>query len=389
MTPVPLIYSLRNLWQRRMTTLLTIVGIGLAVFVLAALLMAANGLNHALVDSGSNDNAIFVRQPATSESRSVILRHDAATVEALPGIGRGVSGEKLVARELALPVDILSATGKRGMPVMFRGTSLHGLELRSHARIAEGRFFRPMTDEVVLGAKLIETHHFQPGGVVEIGHRRWRIAGVFEISNTALDNEIWGDVDQVMQSFRRGQYSSLLVRLDGAGGFAVLSKAVANDLRSELSVWIERDFYGQQADSLSRFLRTFALFMGGIFSVGAAAGATITMYASVAHRTREIGTLRALGFEPGSILLSILTEAGLIGLLGGGVGVSAAAGLGGFSLTTLNVQTYSGITFQLLLTPEIGIEAILFALTLGIAGGLLPAWRATKISIHDALREIG
>lgn len=389
MTPVPLIYSLRNLWQRRMTTILTIAGIGLAVFVLAALLMAAEGLNHTLVDSGSSDNAIFVRQPATSEGRSAISRQEAAAVEALSGIGRGASGEKLVARELAIPVDISSATGKRGVPVMFRGTSLHGLELRTHARIAEGRFFRPMTDEVVLGAKVIETHHFQPGGFVEIGHRRWRIAGVFEASNTALDNEIWGDVDQVMQSFRRIRYSSVLVRLDGAGGFAALSKVVANDLRSELSVWIERDFYGQQADSLSRFLRTFALFMGAVFSVGAAAGATITMYVSVSHRTREIGTLRALGFESASILLSILTEAGLIGLLGGGVGVAAAGGLGGFSLTTLNVQTYSGITFQLLLTPEIGIEAVLFALTLGIAGGLLPAWRATSITIHDALRETG
>lgn len=389
MTPVPLIYSLRNLWQRRVTTVLTITGIALAAFVFAALLMAAEGLNHALVDSGATDNVIFVRQPATSESRSTIPRPDAAAVEVMPGIALGVSGEKLIARELAISVDIPSATGKRGMPIMLRGTSLKGLELRTHAIIATGRFFQGMTDEVVLGSNVFATLGFQPGDFMEIGQRRWRIAGVFKASNTTLDNEIWGGVDQVMQTFRRSQYSSVLVRLDGAGGFSVLSKAVAKDLRSELSVWIERDFYGQQADILSRFLRTFALFMAAFFSVGAAALATISMYASVSIRTREIATLRALGFEPASILLAILTEASLIGFFGGVLGVAVAGGLGGFSLTTLNVQTYSGITFQLLLTPEICSEAVLFALTLGIAGGLLPAWRATRIKINDALREAG
>jgi ABC-type antimicrobial peptide transport system permease subunit len=389
MTPIPLRYAWRSLSQRAPTTLLTAAGIGLAVFVVAALLMVSAGITQALKDSGSPRNAVFVRQPATSESRSSISRDDAGAVGTLTGIARGANGERLAAREVVIPVGVSLEPRRRGVPVLLRGTSATGLALRAHASLADGRMFQPSTDELVLGAKVQALLGLPPGAALTLGGHSWRIAGVFASSNTALDNEIWGDVDRVMAAFRRTHYSSVLARLDDVDALPLLARALTVDLRSDLVVVIERDFYAAQALALTRFLATFTLLMGAVFAAGATAAGMITMHASVAHRTREIGTLRALGFERGSILIAVLGEAAAIGLGGGGAGLLLAGALRDHGFTTLNIETSSNLSFVLHLSPTVALIALGFALSLGLAGGVLPAWRATRLRVCDALREAG
>jgi ABC-type antimicrobial peptide transport system permease subunit len=389
MTTVPLVYTLRNLSRRALATSLIGVGIGLAAFVVAVLLMAAAGLARTLHDSGSPANAVFVRMPATSESRSVIARDDIAALEVLPGIARGAGGERLAAREVVVPVALMPRPGQRGTPALLRGTDGRGAELRGQPRLAAGTMPRTHTADVVLGAALATTLRVTVGEDIVFGTRAWRVAGTFAASDTALDSEVWGDVDVVMASFRRDHYSSLLVRMDDPGALATFARALAQRPRSELAVYVERDFYAGQAQSLSRFLKSFAAFMGALLAVGAIAAGMIGMHAAVAQRTRELATLRALGFEASSILVAVLTEAAAIGLAGGALAIGLALCLGGVSFTTLNIETSTSLAFALLPAPPVLGATLAFALALGVAGGLAPAIRATRLEVATALREAG
>jgi ABC-type lipoprotein release transport system permease subunit len=389
MTPVPAVYVMRNLAHRALATTLTALGIALAAFVLAALLMTAAGLADALVDSASPGNAIFVRQPAASETRSAIARTDAVRVESLAGFARDRHGDAWVVKELAVPVAILRDVGDRGLPAVFRGTTATGQSLRDHAVLADGRLFRPMSDEIVVGAQVARALQLRSGDSPGIGPRQWRVVGVFRGSNTALDNEIWGDIDAVMQAFRRTHFSSVLARVEAPGALPGLARAIADDLRSELAVYDEREFYRAQTVAPTRFLHLFASFMGAVFGVAAITGGIITMHAAVDRRTREIGTLRALGFEPRSILVAILGEATCIGLAGGMLGLGAAGLLSGAPLTALNIGSGTDLTFRLALEPQAAAIALLFAAGMGVAGGFPPALRAMRLRVVDALRAPG
>lgn len=387
MTAIPLAYSWRSLWRRKTSTILTVLGIGLAVVVVAAILMSAEGLRRTLVHSGSLDNVLLVSQPATAESRSTISRQEAALAATLPGIAFGVAGEKLVARELALPVGLPLRQRHEILPVTFRGTTGAGLELRNHARLIFGRLFLPSSDEIVLGDSLSRRLEAREGDVLYVGAHSWRVVGILARSNTVTDGEIWGDVERLMQVFRRNQYSSVLLRVDGKSGFEALRNALANDHRLGLDVWIERDFYDQQAQMLTRFLRAFGLFLGTIFAIGAVVAAMIARYASVDQRRRELGTLRALGFRPADILLAILAESVLVGGLGGGLGLAVASQLEHFSFITLNLQSSSNLSFTLTLTTAICAQAIGFAVIMGAVGGFLPARHANRLKVCDAIGE--
>jgi ABC-type antimicrobial peptide transport system permease subunit len=384
---VPLIYVARNLWVRRLTTVLTAGGMALVVFVFSAVLMLDAGLKATMVSSGSDSNVVIIRKGSDTEVQSGIDRDAAAVVETLPQVARGGDGGTLASREIVV-LDSLSKRGsgqRTNVPV--RGLSALGLALRSQVRIVEGRMFRPGASEVVVGSSV--AHDFEGvsiGQTLNFAQRQWLVVGRFDAGRSAFDSEIWGDCEQLLQAFRRTVYSSLLVQLASPRDFDALRAAIDADPRLQMEARRERKYYEDQSRQMSDFIRILGLTLSVIFSLGAMIGAAITMYASVATRTAEIGTLRALGFVRRAILAAFLLESLLLALAGGAAGLAGASLLQAVRISTTNFQTFSELAFSFELTAGVVVRALLFALLMGLAGGLLPAAKAARMRIVDALR---
>lgn len=381
-------YVARNLWVRRVTTLLTALGMALVVFVFATVLMMGEGIRATLVATGQPDNVIVLRQGAGSEIYSGISRSQAAIVESLPGIATSASGERLVSKE---PV-VLNTLPKRsnGKPsnVTLRGTSALGVELRPQLRITEGRMFRPGTSEIIAGRAVADGFQGAAlGETLRFAQRDWHVVGVFDAGGSAFDSEIWGDAEQMMQAFRRNAFSTVVLRLADPASFEQLEHAIADDPRLKLEAKPEIAFYAEQSEALVTFIRILGLSLSIIFSIGAVVGAMITMFAAVAQRTGEIGTLRALGFRRSAVLLAFLGESLLLALVGAAIGLAAASAMQAVDVSTTNFQTFSELAFEFRLTPGIVLDTLAFALAMGLAGGFVPAWRAARLEIVDCLRE--
>jgi ABC-type lipoprotein release transport system permease subunit len=384
---VPLAYIARNLVARRLTTVLTAGGMALVVYVFATVLMLSAGLEQTRVATGQDDNVVVIRRSAQTEVQSGIARLQAGIVESLPEVARSTDGRPMVSKEPVVLINLPKrATGKPAN-VVIRGVTPIGLELRPQVKLVEGRMFRPGTAEVLAGRSI--ANGFQGAGLGEtlrFASRDWTVVGVFDAGHTAFDSEIWGDAEQMLQAFRRTGYSSMLFRLSDPATFDAVKTTIENDPRLTLEAKRERRFYAEQSEALSRFISYLGTGISVIFSIGAVIGAAITMYASVASRTAEIGTLRALGFSRVAILAAFLGEALLLGLLGGIVGLIGASVMQAMSISTTNFQTFAEIAFSFTLTPGIVVASLMFALAMGFIGGFLPAARAARMKIVDALR---
>ncbi|MES2089129.1 MAG: ABC transporter permease [Pseudomonadota bacterium] len=385
---LPLSYIARNLWVRRVTTLLTASGMGLVVYVFATVLMMDEGIRATLVATGQVDNVMVLRKGAGAEINSAITRAQATIIEALPGVALDAQGRQQVSRE---PV-VLNNLPKRGSGkpsnVTVRGTSLVGLALRPQVRLVQGRMFRPGTSEIVTGRSI--ARGFVGAGLGEtlrFAGRDWRVVGVFDAQRSGFDSEIWGDAEQMMQAFRREAYSSVVFKLTDVAAMDSVRSLIEGDPRLLLEAKPEVQFYAEQSEALSTFIRILGLSLSIIFSIGAVVGAMITMFASVASRVGEIGALRALGFRRGTVLASFLAEALLLSLVGGVMGLAAASLMQTVNISTVNFQTFSELAFQFRLTPAIAAKTLLFALLMGWVGGVIPAWRAASLNIVDSLRE--
>ncbi len=384
---VPLAYIARNLAARRLTTILTAGGMALVVYVFATVLMLAAGLESTLVATGEDDNVVVIRRGAQTEVQSGIDRTQAAIVESLPEIATSAGGRPLVSREPVVLISLPKRDTGKSSNVVIRGVTPEGVMLRPRVRIVEGRMFRPGTSEVIAGRSIADG--FRGAGVgetVRFASRDWQVVGVFDGGRTGFDSEIWGDAEQMLQAFRRTGFSSLLFRLADPGRFDDVKQKIESDPRLTLEAKRERRFYADQSESLSKFITYLGTSISVIFSIGAIIGAMITMYASVASRTAEIGTLRALGFSRGAILVAFLAESLLLGLLGGVVGLVAASLMQALTVSTTNFQTFAVLAFSFTLTPKIVAMSLAFALVMGFVGGFLPAARAARLSIVDALR---
>ena len=384
---IPLNYIARNLLARRLTTTLTAGGMALVVYVFATVLMLSAGLQKTLVATGQDNNVVVIRRSSQTEVQSGVPRLQAGIVQTLPQVALSADGRPLISKE---PVVLISlpkrATGKAAN-VVIRGVTPAGLTLRPQVALVEGRMFRPGTAEVIAGRAIADG--FQGAGLGEtlrFASRDWTVVGVFDAGHTAFDSEIWGDAEQMLQAFRRTGYSSLLFRLNDPGEFDAAKAAIENDPRLTLEAKRERRFYAEQSEALSKFISYLGTSISIIFSIGAVIGAAITMYASVASRTGEIGTLRALGFSRSAILAAFLGEALLLGLVGGIVGLIAASAMQATSISTTNFQTFAEVAFSFTLTPGIVVASLIFALAMGFIGGFLPAARAARMRIVDALR---
>jgi ABC-type antimicrobial peptide transport system permease subunit len=377
----------RNLWVRRLTTALTAGGMALVVFVFAAVLMLDAGLRATLVSTGQPDNVVIIRKGAQTEVQSGVSREQAALIESLPQVGRDARGDPLASKEVVVLNSLPKLdTGKRSnVPV--RGMSPLGLTLRPQVKLVQGRMFRPGSTEIVVGASVLRTFAGTSlGESLAFAQRRWTVVGVFEAGGTAFDSEIWGDAEQMLQAFRRMGFSSVVARLAAVDDLVAVQAAIDAEPRLQVEVKPERQFYEDQSRSLSNFISYLGVALSVIFSLGATIGAAITMYAAVATRTGEIGTLRALGFARRAILAGFLVESLLLALVGGIVGLFAASFLQAVTISTTNFQSFSELAFSFALTPRIVLQSLAFALFMGLVGGVLPAIKAARMKIVDALR---
>lgn len=384
---IPVNYIARNLVARRLTTALTAGGMALVVYVFATVLMLSAGLEQTLVATGQDDNVVVIRRGSQTEVQSGIARMQAAVVESLPEIALAADGRPLISKEPVVLINLPKRSSGKPANVVIRGVTQAGLALRPQVKLVEGRMFRPGTAEVIAGRSIADG--FQGAGLGEtlrFASRDWTIVGVFDAGHTAFDSEIWGDAEQMLQAFRRTGYSSLLFRLNDPAQFDAVKSFIESDPRLTLEAKREKRFYAEQSEALSKFISYLGTSISIIFSIGAVIGAAITMYASVASRTGEIGTLRALGFSRAAILVAFLGEALLLGLIGGIVGLAAASVMQALSISTTNFQTFAEIAFSFTLTPGIVIASLIFALAMGFVGGFLPAARAARMKIVDALR---
>lgn len=384
---VPLYYSFRNLWTRRLTTALTAGGMALVVFVFASVLMLAEGLRKTLVDTGSPDNVVVIRKASKSEVQSGVERDQAAIIEVQPEVAVGPDGGKLLAKELVVLISLPKRDTNNPANVVIRGISEASLALRPQVRIIEGRLPRPGSSEIMAGRSIAQ--RFKGGGIGEtlrFGMRDWTVVGIFDAGSTGFSSEIWGDVDQLMQAFRRPVYSSVIFKLADSSRFEAFKRRIESDPRLTVEAKRETDYYREQSEMMAKFLSILGMSLTIIFSLGAIIGAMITMYAAVATRTGEIGTLRALGFQRLSILAAFVIESLLLGAVGGLAGLFFASFMQLITISTMNFQTFSELAFSFTLTPDIVFRSLLFSLFMGFVGGALPAVRASRMNIVDSLR---
>jgi ABC-type antimicrobial peptide transport system permease subunit len=361
----------------------------LVVFVFASMLMLADGLEKTLVETGSFDNVVVTRRSSGSEVQSGIDRLQAAIVETQPEVAIGLNGRSLLAKELV----VLIVLQKRGTDspanVVIRGISDSSLALRPQATLAAGRMPRPGSSEIVVGESVAKRFKgVELGATMVFATRPWTVVGIFDAGNTGFSSEIWGDVDQFMQAFRRPVYSSVIFRLRNSSEFGDLKARIESDPRLTLEARRETTYYRDQSKAMAKFLSILGLSLTIIFSVGAVVGAMITMYAAVGNRTAEIGTLRSLGFRRRTILLAFLLESLILGFIGGCAGLFFAAFLQFFTVSTTNFQTFSELAFSFTLTTTTVGKGLAFSLLMGFVGGVLPAFKASRLNIVEALRTV-
>jgi len=384
---IPFSYVVRSLLARRLTTALTASGMALVVYVFATVLMLAAGLRETLVMTGQPDNVVVIRRSSQSEVQSGIDRLQAGIVETLPGIVTAADGRRMVSKEPVVLINLPKRDSGKPSNVTIRGVTPEGVTLRPQAVLVEGRMFRPGTSEVVTGRAVADGFRGAAiGETVRFASRDWTVVGTFDAGRTAFNSEIWGDAEQMLQAFRRTGYSSMLFKLDDPDRFEAAKREIENDPRLTLEAKREPQFYADQSETLSKFISILGLSISIIFSIGAVIGAMITMYASVASRTGEIGTLRALGFTRASILSAFLLEALALGFVGGVIGLAGASVMQAITISTVNFQTFSELAFSFTLTPAIVAVSLAFAMGMGFIGGFLPAARAARLRIVDAQR---
>ena len=359
----------------------------LVVFVFATVLMLEEGLRRTLVETGSPDNVVVTRRSAGTEVQSIVEREQAAIVENQPEVAHDIDGARLASKETIVLISLLKRDSSKASNVLIRGAGQKGVALRPQINIIEGRMFSPGSTEIVAGKSIAERYNgARIGEILRFGQREWTVVGIMDAGRTGFDSEIWGDADQLMQAFRRSVYSSIIVKLNDPAGFSQFKDRIETDPRLTLEAKQENVFYAEQSRLLANFIRYLGLILSVIFSIGAIIGAMITMYASVAHRTTEIGTLRALGFRRATILLTFLIEALMLGAAGGMIGLILASFMQFFTISTMNWQSFSELAFRFTLNVAIVAKSFAFALVMGLTGGFLPAAQAARLDIVDSLR---
>jgi putative ABC transport system permease protein len=383
---LPLSYNVRMRWQ---VTLLAIGGIALVVAVFAVLMSMSEGFRAALRSTGRPDNAIVVQRGSSSELTSGVPLEDRNMLVVDDRVARDANGQPLASWELVVVLALPRLSDGEPANVTLRAVTPRAFDVRGGIRVVEGRSFTPGLDEVIVGRKLqSRIQGLAVGGNVKYQQKLFKIVGLFESTGGAFESEVWGDYDTFSAIFQRGGGSnSLVLRMKDPAAIPELDRFIRAQPQMQLQALSERQYYEEQAGPLARVLRGLATFVAVVMGIGAVFGAINTMYAVVAARTREIGTLRALGFSRRAILASFLIESVILAAIGGAIGCLLAFPMNGFSTGTGQTQSFSEIAFNFRITPQIVLVGMLFAVVMGILGGLLPALRGARMPITSALRE--
>jgi putative ABC transport system permease protein len=382
--PVPFSYNLRSLWQRKVATFTTAGAIGLVVGIFVVVLSLAQGLSQAFVVSGRADQALVLRPNARFELNSAIERDRVRILKAHPMLAQ--DGPAPMASAEVVVINLFEKADGSSTNITVRGLEPMGIRLRPQVALAEGRWFRPGLSEIVVPAKMqARFRGMEVGRSLKMGSREWRIVGAFTAGGSSFESELWTDVVDVQQAFRRDAYSTLLVRLREPAMMDAFKAAVDEDKRLKLETVPERDYF-KELTKAGDPVRILGNLITVILTLGAIFAAMNTMYAAVASRTKEIGTLRALGFRSRDILASFQWEA--IVLCGGGGILGALLSLlaNGIQTGTTSFDTFADVSFAFTITPGLMLQGIAFSLVMGLLGGFLPAWRASRIPLTEAMK---
>ncbi len=386
---IPVIYNLRSLRQRPVSTLTTAFGMALVVGVFVAMMALSNGFRAALVSTGSDENVLVLRKGAVAEMNSGIGRQDASIITGMPFVALDDEGRPLVSPETFVVVPLYRSEGRGLANVVVRGVSARSLDVRRGIEITEGRMFRSGAREVVVGRTFVRRFpNSDVGDRITFAGQEWTVVGHFAADGSSFESEIWGENEQFMPVFRGEVFQVVTFRMADPSSFEGIKETLEADARLSLDAFREREFYEDQGSSLSQILDFIAGFIAGSMAIGAVFGAVNTMYAAVSSRAPEIGVLLSLGFKPRNVLSSFLLEAVLIALLGGVVGCVLVLPLNGLITSTTNWNSFSEIAFAFRVTPRLLMYGMVFSVVMGLVGGFLPARRAAKQHVVEALRQM-
>ena len=385
---IPISYNVRNMILRKGLTLMTAMGIALTVMTAVFLMMLLAGMKKAFVKSGDPLNVLVMRKGSTSELAGGFTKDKLPILTSLPGIARNSRGEPMVSGEWVVIVNLPRKDGTGDTNVTLRGMGANGLELRKNVKLVAGDWFSQGQHEIVVSQSI--HNRFARTGIgdfLDFGKGAWKVTGIFDGGGTAADSEMWADVNQVADQFnRQNAFGSAYLHATDPVAADALKHRVADDQRLQLEGTLETEYYDKQTSSGAP-IRFMGYIVGLTMAIGSIFAATNTMYAAVAYRSREIATLRVLGFRRGSILLSFIFESVLLAILGAAVGIVLMLPFNGMSTGTSNAVTFSEVVFKMQITLSVIIYAVVFAVTMGLIGGVAPAWGAARRDILAALRD--
>jgi putative ABC transport system permease protein len=387
---IPIIYNLRSLRARWVSAIVAVLGIAGTVGVFLAMLGLARGFHATLVSSGSPDNVLIRRSGSSSELDGAVPLEQVRVLEDKPAIARE-GGQPLVSPEAVVIAPFPLMTTGTDANVQVRGVTPEALKVRKNVRIVQGRFFQPGLAELVIGRNVASTYQgLNLAKTVKFGGGTWTVVGIFDAGGSAFDSEIWSDVRVLNQTYKRPDdlYQSVTVSLTSPAAFDQLKDSITADPTLTVQVDREIDYYARQSEVLTTLITVLGTLVAIIMGFGAVFGALNTMYSAVSERSREIATMRAIGFGAFSIVVSFLFEALLIAFIGGLLGSIAVLKLNGLTTSTLNMQTFSSVAFAFRITPALLLIGIAFALLMGLIGGVPPAIRAARRPVALALREL-
>ena len=384
---IPLVYNLRSIRERPVSTLMTAAGMALVVAVFVAMMALSNGFQAAMVRTGAADNVIVLRKGANAEMYSGISRNTVSIIAGMPFVAHDAANQPLVSPEVFVVIGLARVTGGLAN-VVVRGVSQRAIDVRKGIEIVAGRSFRSGASEIIVGKTIVGRFpNTDIGETLSFGGRDWTVVGHFAADGSSFESEIWGENEQFMPVFRGEVFQSVTFRLDDPSAFAAVEQTLEEDPRLYVDAFREREFYENQSVLLGQILNFIAVFIAGVMAIGAVFGAINTMYAAVSSRGPEIAVLLTLGFKPGNVLSSFLIEAVIIALLGGLVGCLLTLPINGIVTSTTNWNSFSEVAFAFRVTPRLLLNGLIFAVAMGLLGGFFPARRAAKQLVAQALRE--
>jgi ABC-type lipoprotein release transport system permease subunit len=385
---IPLKYNIGNLTARRVSTVMTILGIGIVIAVMISMMALKNGVHSAIVSSGSKDNLMVMREGAEAELSSSVSKDAFRIIRSMPGIAKDAGGAPMISPELVIIFKIPKKDDPKGSNVLVRGVTAEAFAMRPYVKIIDGRMFRPGVNEVIVARRIRDRFvNTAIGDRFKFGSQSYNVVGVFDAQGTAFDSEMWCDVNFLGQARKRDAYSSVIVRPVDHNAFSSIKTEIENDNRLKLAVKSEYQYYDDQTSGLAGIVVLVGI-VTFFMTIGAILGTMNTMFSAIASRGRELATMRALGFKRRTILLSVVIESAFISLLGGIAGLLLALPVNAISTGTTNFQTFSEVAFNFRVDGHVALNGILIALIAGVIGGMLPALRAARTPITTALREI-